>query len=53
LRRCLERLRPSDLKDEAEAHQKMIMETIMKVVAMLGASDIDERLRLVDDIIYS
>ena len=31
------------------------METITKVVAMLGASDIDERLevRLVDSIIYS
>jgi len=33
----------------------MVMETITKVVAMLGASDIDERLevRLVDGIIHS
>jgi splicing factor 3B subunit 1 len=33
----------------------MVMETITKVIASLGASDIDERLevRLVDGIIYS
>jgi splicing factor 3B subunit 1 len=33
----------------------MVMETITKVVASLGASDIDERLevRLIDGIIYS
>ncbi|KAJ8593868.1 ARM repeat-containing protein [Rhizopogon salebrosus TDB-379] len=45
----------NDLKDEAEPYRKMVMETITKVVAMLGASDIDERLevRLVDGIIYS
>jgi len=48
----------NDLKDEAEPYRKMVMETIMKAVAMLallGASDIDERLevRLVDSIIYS
>jgi splicing factor 3B subunit 1 len=45
----------NDLKDEAEPYQKMVVETITKVVAMLGASDIDERLevRLVDGIIYS
>jgi splicing factor 3B subunit 1 len=45
----------NDLKDEAEPYQKMVVETITKVVAMLGASDIDERLevRLVDGVIYS
>ena len=45
----------NDLKDEAEPYRKMVMETITKVVAMLGASDIDERLevRLVDGIIHS
>jgi splicing factor 3B subunit 1 len=45
----------NDLKDEAELYRKMVMETITKVVTMLGASDIDERLevRLVDGIIYS
>lgn len=42
-------------QDESEAYRKMVMETITKVVASLGASDIDERLevRLVDGIIYS
>ncbi|KAF7983388.1 hypothetical protein HWV62_22397 [Athelia sp. TMB] len=45
----------NELKDEAEPYRKMVMETITKVVATLGASDIDERLemRLVDGIIYS
>ena len=45
----------NDLKDEAEPYWKMVMATIKKVVAMLGASDIDERLevRLVDSIIHS
>ena len=45
----------NDLKDESEPYRKMVMETITKVVATLGASDIDERLevRLVDGIIYS
>lgn len=45
----------NDLKDEAEPYRKMVMETITKVIATLGASDIDERLevRLVDGIIYS
>jgi splicing factor 3B subunit 1 len=45
----------NDLKDEAKPYQKMVMETITKVVAMLGALDIDERLkvRLVNSIIYS
>jgi splicing factor 3B subunit 1 len=45
----------NELKDEAEPYRKMVMETITKVVATLGASDIDKRLemRLVDSIIYS
>lgn len=45
----------NDLKEEAEPYRKMVMETITKVVATLGASDIDERLevRLVDGIIYA
>ena len=45
----------NELKDEAEPYRKMVMETITKVIATLGASDIDERLevRLVDGIIYS
>jgi splicing factor 3B subunit 1 len=45
----------NDLKDEAKPYQKMVMETITKVVPMLSASDIDKWLevRLVDGIIYS
>ena len=45
----------NELKDEAEPYRKMVMETITKVVATLGASDIDERLevRLIDGIIYA
>ncbi|KAF8892074.1 armadillo-type protein [Infundibulicybe gibba] len=45
----------NELKDEAEPYRKMVMETITKVVATVGAADIDERLevRLVDGIIYS
>ncbi|CAM6128373.1 unnamed protein product [Calypogeia fissa] len=33
-----------DLKDESEPYRRMVMETIEKVVANLGASDIDARL---------
>ena len=42
-------------KAGVEPYRKMVMETIIKVVATLGASDIDERLevRLVDGIIWS
>ena len=38
-----------------ESYRKMVMETITKVVATLGASDINERLEtpLVDGITYS
>lgn len=45
----------NELKDEAEPYRKMDMETITKVVASRGASDINERLEvhLVDGIIYS
>ena len=32
----------NELKDKAEPYCKMVMETITKVVATLGASDIDE-----------
>jgi splicing factor 3B subunit 1 len=44
----------SELKDEVKLYQKMLMETITKAVATLGASDIDEWLEigLVDGIIY-
>ena len=33
-----------DLKDESEPYRRMVMERIGKVVANLGASDIDSRL---------
>ena len=33
-----------DLKDESEPYRRMVMETIEKVVAKLGVSDIDGRL---------
>ena len=44
----------NELKDEAEPYRKIVMEIITKVIATLGAADIDERLevRLVDGIIY-
>ena len=45
----------NDLKEEAEPYHKMVMETITKVATILGASDIDEHLKvhLVDCIIYA
>ncbi|KAI5476004.1 splicing factor 3B subunit 1 [Pseudohyphozyma bogoriensis] len=45
----------NDLKDESEPYRKMVMEIITKVVASLGAADIDERLevQLIDGIIYA
>ncbi|CAO1625577.1 unnamed protein product [Jaminaea pallidilutea] len=45
----------NELKDENEPFRKMVMETIQKVVASLGAADIDERLeiQLIDGIIYA
>jgi splicing factor 3B subunit 1 len=44
-----------DLKDESEPYRRMVMETIDKVVAALGAADIDARLeeQLVDGILYA
>ncbi|XP_071710178.1 uncharacterized protein [Rutidosis leptorrhynchoides] len=44
-----------DLKDESEPYRRMVMETIEKVVANLGASDIGPRLEelLVDGILYA
>lgn len=44
-----------DLKDENEQYRKMVMETIEKIMANLGAADIDSRLeeQLVDGILYA
>ncbi len=44
-----------DLKDENEAYRRMVVETIDKVVADLGAADIDARLEevLIDGILYA
>ncbi len=44
-----------DLKDESEPYRKMVMETIEKILAQLGASDIDQRLEelLIDGILYA
>ncbi|KDN42069.1 putative splicing factor 3b subunit 1 [Tilletiaria anomala UBC 951] len=45
----------NELKDESEPFRKMVMETVQKVVASLGAADIDERLevQLIDGLIYA
>ncbi|KAK8853321.1 hypothetical protein IAR55_004025 [Kwoniella newhampshirensis] len=45
----------NDLKDESEPFRKMVMETVTKVVANVGAADIDERLEvlLIDGIIFA
>jgi len=44
-----------DLKDENEQYRKMVLETIEKVMANLGASEIDARLeeQLIDGILYA
>jgi len=44
-----------DLKDENEPYRKMVMETIEKIMANLGAADIDARLeeQLIDGILYA
>uniref|UniRef100_A0A0E0CKH7 Uncharacterized protein n=1 Tax=Oryza meridionalis TaxID=40149 RepID=A0A0E0CKH7_9ORYZ len=44
-----------DLKDESEPYRRMVMETIEKVVAHLGASDIDRHQEelLIDGIVYT
>ncbi|KAF2403815.1 putative splicing factor 3B subunit 1 [Trichodelitschia bisporula] len=45
----------NNLKDESEAYRKMTVETIEKIVASLGAADINERLeeRLIDGILHA
>ena len=45
----------NNLKDESEAYRKMTVETIEKVIASLGAADINERLeeRLVDGMLFA
>jgi len=45
----------NDLKDESEPFRRMVMETINKVIAAVGAADIDERLevQLIDGIIFA
>merc|ERR1712166_930098 len=42
-------------KDESEPYRKMVMETVEKILATLGASDIDNRLEelLIDGILYA
>lgn len=44
-----------DLKDENEAYRKMVMETIEKIMANQGASQVDSRLeeQLIDGILYA
>lgn len=44
-----------DLKDESEPYRKMVMETCEKVIANLGAADIDLRLeeQLIDGILFA
>lgn len=44
-----------NLKDESEAYRKMTLETIEKIIASLGAADINERLeeRLIDGVLHS
>lgn len=39
----MERIVP-DLKSPSEPYRKMVMETIEKIVAALGVSDVDNRL---------
>jgi splicing factor 3B subunit 1 len=43
------------LKDESEPYRKMTLESVEKVIASLGAADINERLeeRLVDGVLYA
>ncbi|KAK3330805.1 armadillo-type protein [Apodospora peruviana] len=44
-----------NLKDESEAYRKMTVETVEKIVASLGAADINDRLEelLIDGILHS
>ncbi|KAL1954814.1 hypothetical protein VTO42DRAFT_544 [Malbranchea cinnamomea] len=45
----------NNLKDESEAYRKMTVETVEKLVASLGAADINERLeeRLIDGVLFA
>ncbi|KAK2806336.1 hypothetical protein FQN51_007380 [Onygenales sp. PD_10] len=45
----------NNLKDESEAYRKMTVETVEKVIASLGAADINERLeeRLIDGVLFA
>lgn len=47
--------RVHDLKDDNEPFRKMVMETIEKIVIMLGVNDIDQELEdsLVEGVIYA
>lgn len=44
-----------DLKDDSEPFRKMVMETVDKIVASLGTTDMDDRLveQLIDGILYA
>lgn len=44
-----------DLKDESEPYRKMVMEAVERIIANLGASEIDGRLeeQLIDGILYA
>eukprot|EP00210_Caulerpa_lentillifera_P006710 g6412.t1 len=44
-----------DLKDESEPYRRMVVETIDKVIAKLGAADLDAKLEelLIDGILYA
>lgn len=44
-----------DLKDDNEQYRKMVMESIEKILANLGAADIDSKLEeaLIDGILYA
>lgn len=44
-----------DLKDESEPYRKMVMETVEKIVANLGAADVDQRLeeRMMDGMLFA
>ena len=45
----------NDLKDESEPFRRMTLETITKVIAAVGAADVDERLevQLIDGLIFA
>ncbi|KAI8811744.1 splicing factor 3B subunit 1 [Cladochytrium replicatum] len=45
----------NDLRDESEPYRKMVMETIERIVSVLGTADIDARLEelMIDGILYA